>query len=142
LKIAAVVCDVYDGGNEVFSDKSYQNRELLIGSSPVRSKQDLGPHFKPTRNRASMTIVIVNLSLSSDINKHSATTRHRRDVIREAEADTLWANTFNFNRIDGLAKPCCTAHTRILGQRGRRACIGPLLLRIGMLIRYSDKGAY
>jgi hypothetical protein len=36
LKIAAVVCDVYEGGDEVFSDKSYLNREvLLIGSSPA-----------------------------------------------------------------------------------------------------------
>jgi hypothetical protein len=39
-----------------------------------------------------MTIVIVNLSLRSDINKYNTTTtttRHRRDIVREAEADTF-----------------------------------------------------
>jgi len=111
LKIAAVVCDVYEGGDEVFSDKSSQNREVLIGSCPVN--RDSGPNqrpdFKPTRNPASMTIVMVNLFLRSDINKYNPTTRHRRDVVvHETEADTFGQTPSISIGFDGLAKPCCT----------------------------------
>lgn len=52
MKIAGVVFEVYEGGDEVFSDKSYLNRDVLIGSSEVNWAS--GPNqwsgFKPTRN--------------------------------------------------------------------------------------------